>query len=240
MKAVILAGGYGTRLAPYTTILPKPLLPVGNKPILDIVLRQLALYGFKEINLAVGYLCELIMAYFGSGNKYGIKINYIKEEKPLGTAGALTLIKDLDQTFLLMNGDVLTALDYGKLIRFHRKNKAVATIAVCKRDIKMEFGIIEKDKSGELTDYIEKPTLEHFVSMGINILEPEVLDCLSPNKKCDFPDLIKLLAAQKKKVFCYANNDYWLDIGRPADYQKAIADFQQISKVLFKKRELIK
>jgi len=234
MKAVILAGGYGTRLAPYTTILPKPLLPIGNKPILDIVVKQLISYGFKELNLAVGYLSELIMAYFGNGRKYGIKINYIREEKPLGTAGALTLIRDLENTFLVMNGDVLTTLNYLKLIQFHKSHKAIVTVATCRRNIELAFGIIKKDLKGKLIDYIEKPTIHHLISMGINILEPKALSYLKPNKKQDFPDLIKKLLRSKEKVACYVTNDYWLDIGSPADYQQAVEDFHKMKKVFLK------
>lgn len=235
MKAVILAGGFGTRLAPYTTILPKPLLPIGNKAILHIVVKQLANYGFEELNLSVGYLSELIMAYFGDGSKFGIKLNYIHEDKPLGTAGALTKVKGLDDTFLLMNGDVLTTLDYAKLIRFHKKNRAAATVTVCSRTVKLEFGMIEKDKKDRLIGYIEKPSFDHLVSIGVNILEPRVLDYLEPDKKQDFPDLIKKLAQNGERVFCYTNTAYWMDIGRAADYQQAQADFSKMEKVFLRK-----
>ena len=236
MKAIILAGGFGTRLAPYTTILPKPLLPIGNKAILHIVVKQLAHFGFKELNLSVGYLSELIRAYFGDGSKLGVKLNYIYEDKPLGTAGALTKVQGLDDTFLLMNGDVLTTLNYAKLVKFHKKNRAIATVAVCLRTVKLEFGLIEKDKRDRLVRYTEKPSLDHLISMGINILEPKVLKYLKPNKKQDFPDLIKKLVKNGERVFCYPNTAYWMDIGKAADYQQAQTDFSKMEKVFLKKK----
>ncbi|MCK4817018.1 NTP transferase domain-containing protein, partial [bacterium] len=144
MKAVILAGGKGTRLKPYTTIFPKPLMPIGDKPILEIVIRQLKSHGFDEILMAVGHLAELIMTFFNDGRKYDVKIRYLREDKPLGTAGPLALMKDeLNETFLMMNGDVLTTLDYSDLIEFHKTSGSVATIALKKRDVHIDFGVVE-------------------------------------------------------------------------------------------------
>ncbi|HEX55173.1 MAG: nucleotidyltransferase family protein [Candidatus Altiarchaeales archaeon] len=236
MKAVILAGGRGTRLEPYTTILPKPLLPVGDVPILDIVIRQLVSHGFNEITLAVGYLAELIMSYVGDGSRYGIKISYSKEKKPLGTAGPLAQIDGLDETFLVMNGDILTTLDYSKLIDFHKKMRGIATIAMRKRNVKIDFGVIEINNRNELEDYTEKPTLHYLVSMGIYIFEPEVLKFIEPNQKLEFPDLVKKLINNKKKVFGYLSDDYWLDIGRHEDYERAQREFDSIKNSLIPRK----
>ena len=226
MKAVILAGGKGTRLAPYTTILPKPLMPIGDVPIIEVVVRQLYKYGFREITLAVGYLAEILKAYLNDGQRYGIKLEYSEEKTPLGTAGPLKQISDLNDTFLVMNGDVLTTLDYSKLIDFHKKNKGVATIAIHKRYVAVDFGVIGTDNKNKVTNYEEKPTLEYLVSMGIYIFEPRVLNYINLGEKLDFPDLVQRLLRNNEKIQGYLSDDYWLDIGRHDDYEKAIRDFE--------------
>ena len=192
MKAVILAGGKGTRLKPYTTVFPKPLMPIGDKPILEIVIRQLKSYGFNEIIMTVGHLAELIMTFFGDGSKYNVKIKYSRENQPLGTAGGLGLIKkELDETFLMMNGDVLTALDYSDLVNYHKRTGAIATIALNKRDVKIDFGVVELNDDNSIIGYTEKPKIDYLVSMGVYVLEPKVLDYIKSNEYLDFPDLIK-------------------------------------------------
>jgi NDP-sugar pyrophosphorylase family protein len=225
MKAVILAGGKGTRLAPYTTILPKPLMPVGEMPILEIVLRQLAGYGFEEITLAVGYLAELLMAYCGDGSKFGLKIKYSREEKPLGTAGPLSLVPDLDGTFLVMNGDLLTTLDYQKMYQFHRQRGAIATLASYERGVEIDLGVIETDEDNWVKDYIEKPTYKYSVSTGIYIFEPDVLEFISPNQHLDLPELILRLKRRGNPVNVFHFDGYWLDIGRHDDYEVAVGEF---------------
>ena len=234
MKAVILAGGKGTRLKPYTTVFPKPLMPIGDKPILDIVVRQLKMHGFDEIIIAVGYLAELIMTFFNDGAKYGIKIKYSREDKPLGTAGALALMKEeLNDTFLMMNGDILSTIDYSDLIKYHIKNESIATIALKKRKIGIDFGIVEQDNTNTIKNYIEKPTIDYLVSMGVYVFDPEVLEYIKPNKKLDFPDLIKVLISNRKTVKGYVYDGYWLDIGRPDDYERANREIEEISDKLF-------
>ncbi len=230
MDAIILAGGKGTRLAPYTTIFPKPLMPIGDVPILDVVLRQLKGYGFTKVIMAVGYLAELLEAYFGNGNKYRMDIQYSRESKPLGTAGPLSLIENLTNTFLVMNGDILTTLNYSALINYHKEKGAIATIAMHKRTVDVDFGVIELNTDSEITDYIEKPNLKYLVSMGIYIFDTKVLSYIKPNEKLDFPDLIKKLLENNEKVIGYPSNDYWLDIGRHDDYEKAIDKFGQNKK----------
>ena len=226
MRAVILAGGKGTRLQPYTTVLPKPLMPIGDMPILEVVLRQLKAAGITRVTMAVGYLAELLRAFFGNGARLGLPIDYSMEQKPLGTVGPLTLIPDLDGTLLMMNGDILTTLDYSGLVTSHRRSGAVATIASYVRQVKIDFGVIEADPGGCLTGYVEKPTLDYRVSMGIYVFEPEILRYLEPGEYRDFPDLIKTLIAEGKKVMSYPFSGYWLDMGRPDDYARAIEEFE--------------
>jgi NDP-mannose synthase len=221
MKAVILAGGRGTRLAPYTTVLPKPLMPVSDKPILDIVINQLRYYGFTEITLAVGYLSELLMAYFGDGSRFGVTIRYSHEDQPLGTAGPLALINGLDEPFLVMNGDVLTTLDFGDLMRFHRAGDSIATITTYPRSVKIDLGVIEYDEQALLSRYIEN------VSMGIYLFNPQALRFIARNQRLDLPDLMLQMINQGETVRCYRCEGYWLDIGRIDDYQLAVQDFER-------------
>ena len=228
MKTIILAGGKGTRLAPYTTVFPKPLMPINDHPILEIVIRQLASYGFNNITLAVGYISELIEAFFGDGKKFGVKIEYSKEEKPLGTAAPLTLIKNLPETFLVMNGDVLTTLDYRQLVQHHLGNKGIVTIAMHQKEVNIDFGVMEFDGDKFLTKYIEKPIINYQVSMGIYVFNRSVLKYIPKNAYFDFPDLIQDLLRNGEKIVCYPSNDYWLDIGRNDDYQKANEEFAEL------------
>lgn len=228
MRAVILAGGKGTRLAPYTTVFPKPLMPIDDRPILDIVIRQLKACGIDRITLAVGCLAELIIAYFGDGNRWDLKIEYSKEKRPLGTAGPLAYISDLDKTFLVMNGDVLTTLLYKRLLEYHKKNKGIATIAIHERKVKIDYGVTEISKNNFLTGYIEKPEYLYWVSMGIYIFEPEILQYINKGKKLDFPELMLKLLKDKRKIAVYKTNEYWLDIGRYDDYKMAVEDFKKM------------
>ena len=230
MKAIILAGGKGTRLAPYTTILPKPLMPVGHKPILEIILRQLIFYGFKDITLAVGYLAEIIQAYF-QNNSYiagkGIKMKYVREDKPLGTAGSLYLTGDIKEPFLVMNGDILTTIDFKKLVEFHKKQDAALTVAAHRRKVQIDLGVIKTDSNSTLKDYLEKPTHEYLVSMGIYIYSPRALKYIEPKKHLDFPEIVMRLVNNKEKVATYISEDFWLDIGKPEDHARAIEEFQR-------------
>jgi NDP-sugar pyrophosphorylase family protein len=227
MKSIILAGGKGTRLAPYTTVLPKPLMPIGDMPILEIVLRQMAHYGFKDVTLAVGYLAELLMAYCGDGSKFGVRVDYSREEHPLGTAGPIALVPVLDETFLVMNGDLLTTLDYGEMFRYHKERKAIATLAAYQREVKIDLGVIDMDEDGWVKDYIEKPTYKYSVSTGVYIFEPQVLDYITPNQHLDLPELVLRLIDQGHPVNIYRFDGYWLDIGRHDDYEKANDEFSE-------------
>lgn len=229
IQAVILAGGKGTRLKPYTIVFPKPLMPINDKPILEIVIQQLQSRGFNEIIMAVGHLSELIMAFFGDGSKFGIKIKYSKEDSPLGTVGGLGLMKEqLNDTFLMMNGDVLTTLDFSDLINYHKKSGAISTIALNKRNIHIDFGVVESDNNSRIIKYTEKPKIDYMVSMGVYVFDKRVLDYIEQNCYLDFPDLIKKLIAKGEIVKGYPYDGYWLDIGRPDDYVRAINDIEEI------------
>jgi NDP-sugar pyrophosphorylase family protein len=228
MRAVILAGGKGTRLKPYTTVFPKPLVPIDNMPIVEIVIRQLKAHGFNRVTLSVGHLAELLIAYFGDGSKWGVQIEYSKEDQPLGTTGALALIPGLNQTFLAMNGDILTTLDYGELVDYHRQMGAVATIAMHKRSVKIDLGVLETNEQNELVGYIEKPVYDYRVSMGIYVFEPKILQYIKPGERLDLPDLIHLLLQNGEKVMGYPYDGYWLDIGRHDDYEQAIEEFSRM------------
>lgn len=228
MKAVILAGGKGTRLAPYTKILPKPLLPIGDMPILEIILRQMQRAGVEHATLTVGHLAELFRLFFQNGDRVGMHIDYSYEEHPLGTAGPLAMINDLDDTFLVSNGDVLTTLDLRELVAFHREEGAVATIAMHQRQVNINLGVIELDGGSEITGYIEKPTIDYMVSMGIYVFEPMVLNYIPRNQYLDFPDLVNLLLEDGQKVVGYPFSGYWQDLGRADDYERAAQDFDEM------------
>jgi len=226
MKAVILAGGKGSRLAPYTTVLPKPLMPIVDMPILEIVLNQLKRCGFTDIVIAVGHLASLIKAYFGDGSGVGIRIEYIFEATPLGTAGPLGNIEGLDETFLVMNGDILTDLDYAELVDQHKSGGSMMTIATYRRTVKIDFGVLETE-SGYVSEYIEKPTLDYLVSMGVYVMEPAVRGHIKKDEYLDLPDLVRLLLASGEKVRAYPFEGRWLDIGRQEDFLEAQARFEE-------------
>ena len=228
MKAVVLAGGKGTRMAPYTRIIPKPMMPIGDKAILEIMLHQLRRAGIDEVILAVGHLSGLMRAFFQDGTHLGIPICYSYEEHPLGTAGPLAEIEGLDETFLVCNGDILTTLNIRDLIDFHRENRAVATIASHQRQVRIDLGVIQMDGDQTIIGYQEKPTINYCVSMGIYIFEPLVLQYIPRGQYLDFPDLIKTLIAEKKKVLAFPFDGYWEDLGRADDYEQANIDFEQM------------
>jgi NDP-sugar pyrophosphorylase family protein len=232
MKAVVLAGGKGTRLAPYTKILPKPLMPIGDQPILEILLRQMKRAGVDEVILTVGHMAELLKAFFQDGEKFGLKINYSYEDKPLGTAGPLSLIEGLESSFLVLNGDVLTTLDMNEFVASHRSSGAAATIATHARQVKVDLGVIQYKGDYEIVGYIEKPTYDFYVSMGVYVFEPRVLKYIPYNSYLDFPDLILKLISAGEHVRGYPFAGYWQDLGRTDDYEQAVQDFDQVRKAI--------
>lgn len=227
MQAVILAGGQGTRLRPYTTVLPKPLMPIGDMPILEVVLRQLKRAGIGRVTLAVSYLAELIEAFCGDGARFGLEVRYSREDRMLSTAGPLRLVPDLDDTFLVMNGDVLTTLDYAALIRHHRDRGATATLAMHRRTVRIDYGVVETGADGTLERYIEKPEYHYAVSMGVNVLEPRALEHIAPGEALGMPDLMLRLRDAGEKVLAYEEACTWLDIGRKDDYEEALEVFEE-------------
>ena len=224
MRAVILAGGKGTRLRPYTTVLPKPLVPVADRPILELVIRQLALHGFERIDLSVGHLGGLIKAYFDHVELPGVELHYSWEDAPLGTAGALKRIEGLDEPFLVMNGDVLTTLDYGQLIRFHEGQDAALTIATHRQSVDVDLGVIELE-DGLVKEYVEKPTMKFDVSMGVYVYEPEVLEFI-PERRFDFPDVVNALLKAGRGVAGYNSAGVWFDIGTVGEHERAVAEIE--------------
>ncbi len=231
-RAVILAGGEGTRLRPYTTVLPKPLMPIGDRPVLDIVVRQLKAHGFERITMATGYLAELIEAFFRDGEAYDISIDYYREQQPLGTVGALALIEGLsDDHVLVMNGDVLTDIDYGGLLEGHRNDGAAATIATKQRQVQISLGVLrfaEESDPTLLTGYDEKPSIDYTASMGVYCFAPRALAHINPGERLDFPDLVLRLIAAGETVRAWPSEDYWLDIGRHDDYEQAQEEFETV------------
>jgi NDP-sugar pyrophosphorylase family protein len=227
VRTVILAGGMGTRLRPYTSILPKPLLPLGDRSILELLMKQLARKGFRDITLSVGHLAHLIEAVLGNGAGRDVEITYVREDLPLGTAGSLRIVPGLDRTFLMLNGDVVTALDYRELVRHHRANGNVVTIATRQREVRTEYGVLDVDASSDGTrrvvGYQEKPILNFRVSMGVYVLEPQALDFVPEAGYFDFPDLVHALLEADARVGSYDYDGFWLDIGRYEDYEQAIA-----------------
>lgn len=220
-RVVILAGGRGTRLAPYTSVLPKPLMPVGDRAILEHVVDQLERFGMTDITFCVSHLGHLIEAVFENRKNGGARITYVREQEALGTAGPLRLVEGLSETFLVMNGDLLTDLDYSELIRFHKRKANALTIATHKRITKLDYGVLHVDDRDQVTGFDEKPeTLSH-VSMGIYVIDPAVLDFV-PEERFDFPDLVHALLEHGRPVGAYVHDGLWFDIGRKEDYERAV------------------
>jgi NDP-mannose synthase len=223
-RAIILAGGKGTRLKPYTISLPKPLVPVGDVPILEIIIRKLAKQGFGHITITLNHMAEIMMAFFNDGSKWGVKIDYSIESKPLSTMGPLTLIPDLPDNFMVLNGDVLTDLDFGGFFSYHLESKNDFTIAAYQREEEIDYGVLYQDKKHKLSRFEEKPTYNFLVSMGIYMLNKEILSYIPHNTFFGFDHLMNLLLQKNEPPTIYQHNGYWLDIGRPDDYEKALND----------------
>jgi NDP-sugar pyrophosphorylase family protein len=229
MMAIILAGGKGARLRPYTLTIPKPLLPIGDMPILEVLLHQLAGVGYTRVVITLGHMMHLFAPIIGDGSRFNLEVTYCSEDKPLGTAGSIRVIDDLEENFLVMNGDLLTTIDYKELTRTHEQANAWGTIAVHKRNIDIDYGVVESTEDGRLDAYIEKPSYPFYVSMGINILSRRCLDFIPQSEKLDMPDLMLAMKKAGHKVMCHRTDCYWQDIGRFDDYEKASEDFTKDS-----------
>lgn len=224
LRAVILAGGKGTRLHPFTVNFPKPLMPLGDVPVIEVLLRRLIAFGLTDITLTLGHLAELLKAYFLNRSELTgrMRLSFVEESVPTGTAGSLASVPGLDRTFLVLNGDLLTDLDFHYLIRAHRRRGAALTIATHARTVKVDLGVLEYDDERRIRAYHEKPETTYDVSMGIYVYEPEVLDFIEPGAYLDFPDLVgRLLQAGMPVYACPCAEALWLDIGRPDDYAAA-------------------
>ncbi|MFX4154961.1 sugar phosphate nucleotidyltransferase [Aliarcobacter butzleri] len=233
-RAVILAGGKGTRLRPYTVVLPKPLMPIGDYPILEVIIRQLAQNKFSHITIAVNHQADLIKTFFGDGSRWGIKIDYSLEDKPLSTMAPLKLIKDLPDNFLVMNGDILTNLNYNEFYEYHIKNKNIFTISSYQREVKSEFGVLELDNQNNLVGFKEKPIQKYNVSMGIYMVSKKAVEFIPEDTFYGFDHLMLDLVKNNKNPSVKPFNGYWLDIGRPDDYEQAIEEFDRLKDKFFR------
>lgn len=227
-RAVILAGGRGTRLRPYTVVLPKPLMPIGEFPILEVIIRQLVQHCFDHVTLAVNHQAEIIRAFFQDGAKWGIKIDYSLEEKPLSTMAPLRLIKDLPENFLVMNGDILTDLSFSDLYDEHVGKNNIFTISSHVREQRIDYGVLEKNAEGYLSGFREKPKSCYLVSMGVYMASRRIMQYIPADTIYGFDHLMLDLIAAKKPASVREFDGYWLDIGRPDDYMQAIEEFDQM------------
>jgi len=227
-RAIILAGGKGTRLLPYTVVLPKPLMPIGEFPILEVIVRQLVRHGFDHVTMAVNHQAEIIRAFFQDGAKWGVKIDYSLEDKPLSTMAPLRLIRDLPENFMVMNGDILTDLNYSAFYEEHVSTKDIFTISAHSREQKIDYGVLEMDANNHLSGFREKPSGEYLVSMGVYMASRRVVGFIPEGKSYGFDNLMLDLLAAGKPAVVRKFDGYWLDIGRPDDYVQAIEEFEQM------------
>lgn len=223
LSAVIMAGGYGKRLLPLTEELPKPMLPVGDKPLLERTIQQLRRSGIRDISLTTHYLPESIIQYFGDGSAFGVRLNYIEEDQPLGTAGGIRLMKRANHPFVVINGDIITRIPFQEMLEFHRKHHAVLTVGVRKHDVEVPFGVVELDEV-HVNHIQEKPSFNFFINAGAYLLEPEACDFIPSGRPFDMTELIQALIEAGKVVVSFPIMEYWLDIGRHEDYAKAQED----------------
>lgn len=222
---VLMAGGLGTRMRPLTDDLPKPLIPVGNKPVLETILENFIDQQFQKFYFSVNYKSEMIMKYFGDGSQWGVEIRYLEENQKLGTAGALSLLnEELNDPLLVMNGDLLTRVNFDNMLQYHREQKSMATMAIRDYDFQVPFGVVNVEGS-QITSIDEKPTHKFFVNAGIYVLEPETLNLVSPDTFKDMPDLFQELISSKQTTSVFPIHEYWMDIGRFDDLDRAIDDF---------------
>lgn len=227
IPVLIQAGGKGTRLRPYTAVLPKPLMPIGDLPVIEIVLRQLAKHGVRDVIVSIGHLGHLLQAVLGDGGAYGLSIRYLTEEQPLGTIGPFRLLPRPDGPTMVMNGDLLTDLDYRAFIEHHRRSGRQLTIGTYRCRVPVSLGVLDVDDGNRITGFREKPTLSYWASMGVYVLEPEVWDLIPPNRQFGFDLLMEQVLAGSIEAGVYRFDGIWLDIGRPEDYAEAAETFER-------------
>jgi dTDP-glucose pyrophosphorylase/CBS domain-containing protein len=223
LRAVVMAGGYGTRLLPLTHDLPKPMLPVGDRPLLELIVEQLRGAGIRKVNFTTHYKGEVIADHFKDGQEFGIDICYVNEDQPLGTAGALSLLEESDEPLLVMNGDILTRVDFRAMHDFHREHDADLTVAVRQYEFHVPYGVIET-RGAEVIGISEKPVVRQFINAGIYLLNPSVIRLIPNGQASDIPDLIDRLVKEDRRVVCFPIREYWLDIGKSDHYDQARAD----------------
>ncbi len=225
LSAVIMAGGFGKRLLPLTEEVPKPMLPLGDRPLLERTIEQLRLAGIREINLTTHYLTPSIVQHFGDGEAFGVRINYTNEDQPLGTAGGLKLLKRAEGSFLVINGDVLTGVSFQKMLLYHRKHNAMMTVGVRTHELEVPFGVVECDEE-RITQLREKPSLTLFINAGIYLLEPAACDYIPDGQRFDMTDLIEKLLDEGRMVVSFPIIEYWQDVGRHENYRQAQEDLR--------------
>ena len=221
LAAVIMAGGFGMRLRPLTDEIPKPMLPVGDKPLLELLVRQLHEAGIRRVNMATHYKGDVIAKHFGDGRKFGVEIRYMEENEPLGTAGALGLVEASDTPLLVINGDIMTRIDFRAMTHFHREHRANMTMAVKEYDIQVPYGVVSS-KGTEVTGISEKPVIRHFINAGIYLLNPELCKRIPHGRPYDMPDFVAQLLADGQRVISFPIREYWMDLGRLADYEQTL------------------
>jgi len=227
LTAVVMAGGLGTRLRPLTETLPKPMLPVGDRPVMEHVVEQLQKVGISRVSITTHYKPEAIKAHFGDGRRFGLEIDYVNEEEPLGTAGALGLLKQPEGPVLVINGDVLTEVNFRSMFDYHVDNQAVMTVGVRQFELQVPYGVVDLEES-RVTRLDEKPTYRFFINAGVYLIEPVVFTLITGEERLDANDLIERLIADGKKVIGFPIHEYWLDVGRPEDYRQANEDFTAV------------
>jgi dTDP-glucose pyrophosphorylase/predicted transcriptional regulator len=225
---VLMAGGLGSRLRPLTADCPKPMLKVGNKPLLETILENFIEYGFRRFYISVNYMAEVVKSYFGDGSRWGVTICYLQEDERLGTSGALSLLPEkTSEPLLVMNGDLLTKVNFSQLLDFHVSHHAAATMCVREYDFQVPYGVVKIDNH-RITGIDEKPVQRFFVNAGIYVLEPDALDFILPNTFFDMPTLFEKLIEQEKETVVFPIREYWLDIGHMADYERANGEYQAV------------
>jgi dTDP-glucose pyrophosphorylase/CBS domain-containing protein len=225
LQAVIMAGGFGTRLRPLTDALPKPMLPVGDKPMLELIINQLRDAGIHKVNVTTHFAPEKITDYFGDGGAFGVDLRYVPEDSPLGTAGALQLLSGKDEPLLVINGDILTQVDFRAMRAYHQEHRACVTVGVRQFEFQVPYGVVQSD-GVHVQSIQEKPVLNFFINAGIYLLEPSVHEFIAEGSRLDMTELIDLLVAKGRTVVSFPIVEYWLDIGRHADYEQAQQDIQ--------------
>jgi dTDP-glucose pyrophosphorylase/CBS domain-containing protein len=226
LRALVMAGGLGTRLRPLTEDRPKSMLPIGGRPLLEVIVRQLRDAGIRRVNLATHYKSEVIARHFGDGRDLSVEIDYVKEDQPLGTAGALSLLEDSDEPLLVINGDILTQVNVSAMLEFHRANHADMTVAVRPFDLQVPYGVVHTDGMS-ITRIDEKPLVRYFVNAGIYLINGDLCRLVPPGDRCDMTDLIGRAMAEGRRVISFPLHEYWLDIGRAEDYARAVSDAEE-------------